>query len=254
MTSEPVRKTIKVIELFAMNDKAETLASISRKCDIPRATASRIVTTLEQEGYLRRCKNKSYVRNFYLQKKMNSGEEYLSILEQILEDIAEKSEQSGEAIFIENSQLYWLSKKESKNVAFRLKAHAGFRRPLYELDAPSRLGLAAMGWETVRKQFDTSAFFEAGKSRNSVSKSTLKEQLQTTSLTDVQYDIEGNIRGIRRFSKAIFDKNGQFVNLLCIAEAAISVHDVHEHIEKNKNLLNQAVKKLSAFLHSEQNQ
>ncbi len=38
MTSEPVRKTIKVIELFAISDKAETSASISRKCVSPVIT------------------------------------------------------------------------------------------------------------------------------------------------------------------------------------------------------------------------
>ncbi|ETX12679.1 hypothetical protein MUS1_01585 [Marinomonas ushuaiensis DSM 15871] len=251
MTSEPVRKTIKVIELFAVSDKAETLASISRKCEIPVATVSRIVNTLEKEGYLRRLKDKSFVRNFYLQKKMSLSEGYLSLLEQVLEDISDQSEQSCEAIFIENCQLYWLSKKESKNVAFRLKAHTGFRRPLYELDSPSRLSLAAMGWDVVRKQFDVNAFFEAGALRNSVSKSYLKEQLQNTCLTDVLYDIEGNVRGIRRFSKAIYDKQGNFIHLLCIAEAAISVHDIDAHIEKNKKIINQAVQKLTAFLHSE---
>lgn len=251
MTSEPARKTIKVIELFAVSDKAETLASISRKCEIPIATASRIANTLEKEGYLRRYKDKSFVRNFYLQKKMSLPEDYLSLLEQVLEDISEQCEQSSEAIFIENNQLYWLSKKESKNVAFSLKAHTGFRRPLYELDSPSRLSLSAMGWEKVRKQFDVNAFFEAGRLRNNVSKMKLKEQLQNTCLTDVLYDIEGNVRGIRRFSKAIFDQQGQFVHLLCIAEAAISVHNIDRHIDKNKKILNQAVQKLTAFLHSE---
>jgi DNA-binding IclR family transcriptional regulator len=251
MASEPVRKTIKVLELFSVTDKTETLVSISRKCDIPVATASRIVNTLEKEGYLRRLKDKSFVRNFYLQKKMSLSEGYLSLLEHVLESISDQSEQSCEAIFIENSQLYWLSKKESKNVAFRLKAHAGFRRPLYELDSPSRLSLAAMGWEKVRKEFDVTAFFEAGTQRNSVSKEDLKKQLQSTSLTDVLYDIEGNVRGIRRFSKAIYDKQGQFIHLLCIAEAAISVRDINAHIDKNKKIINQAVQKLTAFLHNE---
>ena len=251
MTSEPVRKIIKIIELFAMSDKSETLASISRKSGIPMATASRIVNTLEKEGYLYRAKDKSFIRNFSLHKKMNLSEGYLSILEQVLEDVAEKSEQSCEAIFIENNQLYWLSKKESLNVAFRLKAHAGFRRPLYELDSPSRLSLSAMGWDHVCKQFDVDSFFSSGLSRTNISKSALKEQLQSTPITDVIYDLEGNARGIRRFSKAIFDKNGNFVHLLCIAEAAISKQDIKSHIDKNKKILNQAVQQLTAFLHSE---
>ncbi|MBJ7556605.1 helix-turn-helix domain-containing protein [Marinomonas spartinae] len=251
MTSTPVIRTIKVLELFAQSDKPETLATISRKCGIPMATASRIVGTLESEGYLHRSRDKMYYRNFSLQKKMNLSEGYLSCLEQVLEDVSELSEQSSEAIFIENSQLHWLSKKESKNVAFRLKAYPGFKRPLYELDSPSRLSLAAMGWDKVREQFDVNAFFETGMEREKVSKASLKARLQNTCLTDVVYDVEGNIRGIRRFSKAIFDRHGQFVHLLCIAEAAISKHDIQSHIESNKKIINEAAAKLTAFLHRE---
>ena len=251
MTSEPVKRTLKVLELFAQSHKTETLASISRKCDISIATVSRIVGTLEEEGYLYRAKDKSYSRNFSLQKKMSLPPDYLTLLDQVLEELSETSEQSSEALFVENNQLYWFSKKESEKVAFRLKARPGFKRHLYELDSPSRLALATYDWQRIKDQFDLDAFFETGLKRERVSRSALKVLLQTTSTRDVAYDIEGNVRGIRRFAKAIFDKNGQFTHMLCLAEAAISKPDMKAHVDHYVALINTAAARLTDYLNRE---
>lgn len=251
MKSEPVRKTIKILELFSESSKPETLASISRKCDISIATVSRILKTLEEEGYLHRAKDKSFHCNFSLHKKMSLSSGYTTLLDQVLEELSEQTEQSSEAIFIERNQLYWYAKKESKNVAFRLKAHPGFKRHLYELDAPSRLALATCDWSFIKEQFDIDGFYETGLRREHVNRSSLRQRLQNTSLNDVVYDLEGNIRGIRRFTKAIFNKQGEFLHLLCIAEAAISKHDMNAHIEHYTDLINAASERLKSYLNRE---
>lgn len=133
-------------------------------------------------------------------------------------------------------------------MAFRLKAHPGFKRHLYELDAPSRIILSACDWSFIKTNFDPDAFFETGLTREKLSRSALKQRLRETDKHTIAFDVEGNLRGIRRFSKAIYDKNGRFVHLLCIAEAAISKSNMDAHVEHYMGLINAASSKLVNYL------
>ncbi|ANG64638.1 hypothetical protein A8C75_20600 [Marinobacterium aestuarii] len=234
-----------MLEFFATSGQQPvSLTEIARHCNIAMATLFRIVSTLEQTGYIQRQSHTTYISNFEFKKSLPMSSDYLKKLEQVLNDIADSSQQTAESILIDSDHLLWHSKNEYKDLAIRLRAQPGFRRAMYELDSPSRLYLKALGWEKVSETFDKTAFFRTGTEREFITESEAKDIIESTDISDVAYDIEGNVRGIRRFAKLILDANGSPLFLICIAEAALQVPDKEKHISRYKKILHDAANSL----------
>ncbi len=243
--SEPVKRTLKVLQFFATHGQNPvSLAEIAKHCNIAMATLSRIVNTLEQTGHIQRQSRTTYTSNFEFRKSLPMSRDYLKKLEQVLKSIAESTQQTAESILIDSDQLLWHSKHEYKDLAIRLRAQPGYRRAMYELDAPSRLYLKTLGWDKVSESFDKTAFFRTGIEREFISEDEAKQIIENTDNSDVAYDIEGNVRGIRRFAKIIFDENENPLFLICIAEAALRVSDIERHVQRYKKILHDAADSL----------
>ena len=147
-----------------------------------------------------------------------------------------KQKTAYEILVLQAQNLIWHEVEQHRNQAIRLRAHAGFVRATYELDSITRMALAYCPMELLEKYWDTTSFFETGVDHARVSWDEVKARLNAVDRDGMQFDLEGNAKGIRRFCVAVRD--GQRIAcLLTVAEAATPLRDQAAHIERIREVL-----------------
>ncbi|MGR0278352.1 helix-turn-helix domain-containing protein [Marinomonas dokdonensis] len=249
--TNPTVRFLMVMEyLMAHGEKPVRQVDIARDLNLSTATVNRMVTTLSNRGYLFRTSDKRCVVNFRLTRNVPMPEQYLKTLDEIMQRTTNKYRVSAEVVVVSGFDLLWHSKTELPDASVKLRAHVGFRRNLYELDALSRLYLSRSDWDAISYKFNPNGFFRAGVDRASLTANEAKDILNTTANDSFAYDMEGNHVGVRRFATIIEDENGNFLHLFSIAEAAIPVRDKEEKaktylsmLAEVKQQLQEAIKK-----------
>lgn len=213
---------------------------ISRQLNIAPATLNRIIATLSERGYVIRTKDKLCVRNFHLARHVPMSETYLVVLRELMDRLTREHQVSVEAVVVSGFDLLWHARTELPGAAVAIRATAGFRHTLYELDAMSRLYLSRIGWEEVRYRFHAGGFFSTGLDMKPMTEAQAKKIIGQDRGTDFDYDFDGNHVGVRRFATIVEDEAGNFLHLLSLAEAALPVRNKSEKIRSCQLILNDA--------------
>lgn len=228
--SPPAAKTLEVLEYFSFSGGEVSLKQISDATEISQATLLRILNTLIDYGYISKSSEKKYLANFKL-SKANTIPAYLdSILNESLEHLVKKTGQSAEIITVKGDKLFWHNKQEAANMQIRINAHIGFKRSIYELDAPTRIYLKLLGAKQAAERFSTDAFHDIFYKKCSWKQATAIWSVENTD--KVTYDRYGNSNGVRRYAALVTDKAGNFLFILSVAEAAVPCNNTSEHIHK----------------------
>ncbi len=234
-TSPPVEKTLAVLELFSRLQDGITLKEAASLTGIAQATLLRILNTLVTSGYLIRLDGKKYISNFNLSRYGDIPGWLDSELSKVLQRLCDSTGQSAEIITVKGDSLFWYDKLEPPEMPIRISAKPGFKRQIYELDAPSRCYLNYIGASHVAEKYDTEKFYNVEYKSQSWSEAV--EIFSADSADSIRYDRHGNSNGIRRYAALVTDQNDNFCFILSIAEAAVPVNNTPEHIEKVINAL-----------------
>ena len=108
------------------------------------------------------------------------SEEYLSILNALMNDITEEHQVSVEAVVATGFDFIWHSRTELPNATVAIRATTGFRRSIFELDAMSRLYLSRFDWEEVSYKFFPGGFFTSGVDMRTLKPEEARELIKTT--------------------------------------------------------------------------
>ncbi|MBI4976786.1 MAG: helix-turn-helix domain-containing protein [Spirochaetes bacterium] len=243
VTSEPAEKILTVIEYFAARTAGSYgLNDIHLQTHIPKATLMRILGTLIRRGYVSRS-GKSYTGTFSLLMRGTGLSDFFSRAESVMQELLAQTRQSVELLAVRGTELFWQEKYEYPDLPIRIMAKKGFRRSLYELDAPSRTYLNSFTVDDIAARFDTSKFYRTGDNKN-VSWNEAKALI--TAADTVTYDNEGNKNGVRRFAVRITPKGSDACFILAIAEPATLQRDEEKKVAAYRALLIQAKEKLEA--------
>ncbi len=245
-TSPPVEKTLAVLELFSRQHDGVTLKEAATLTGIAQATLLRILNTLVSSGYLIRLDGKKYIPNFNLSRYGDIPGWLDSELSKVLKRLCDSTGQSAEIITVKGDSLFWYDKLEPPEMAIRINAKPGFKRQIYELDAPSRCYLNYIGADRVAKKYDTKAFYDVEYKPQSWNEAV--EIFSADTVDSIRHDKHGNSNGVRRYAALVTDKNDKFCFILSIAEAAVPVNNTPEHIEKVINALERERKSLIKFI------
>ena len=237
-SSRPVLRTLKVLQQFALpGHEAMSLREIAQACAIAPATLARIVRTLEAEGYLEQNERGRYRANYQIVKELDMPAGYLSRVSRVLDHLVAETRQSSEVIVHNGGDLVWHAKREHPDPALRIRAQPGFRRGLHELDALSRLFLAALGLDEVRARYDMNTFVATGDGSRPLPEAEACALIDETDPNGIAYDIQGNTHGVRRFCRLVFDAQHEPLHALSIAEAARMNIELEPHIDRQTRLL-----------------
>lgn len=228
--SPPAAKTLEVLEYFSFSREKISLKQIADATEISQATLLRILNTLVDYGYISKSSDKKYLSNFKLSKSDVIPAYLDSMINKSLERLVENIGQAVEIITIKNDNLFWHNKKEAANMQIKINAKTGFKRSIYELDAPSRLYLKSLGDEQACKRFSNDSFCDID-----YKKCSWKQAVAIWDAEDIDkvtYDEHGNSNGVRRYAALVTDKAGDFLFILSVAEAAVPRNNTNEHIKK----------------------
>jgi len=247
-----VERVLQIVEaLAASSEEGATPTEICTRCGIARSTVYRLLSELEAAGYVYKSSGKQYLPNFIFERQFDPERASPEAIREACVSVSETLETASEMILRQGQNLLWHHKEEHPLQPIRLRAHAGFVRGTYELDSISRLALAHLPLETIETRWDLSGFFETGVAGDKLDWPTAKARIASVDRRGMEYDVQGNAKGVRRFCVALAAPSGQLICLLTVAEAATPVRDVDAHIEHVRTVLMNARDGIYAALPAE---
>lgn len=207
---------------------------------LPASTVYRLLTEMQQSGYIYTTSEGRLLPNFLFERRIEIGRITLEQLRHTCASVSAQLQCASEIILLRGQNLLWHITDEHKMQPIKLRAHPGYVRPTYELDSISRLALAHCDIEEIENSWELSGFYDVGVQGKQLNWNEARTRILATKKNAMQFDMQGNAKGIRRFSIAIKDAADKFVCLLTIAEAATPVRDAQAHIDSIRTTLEQA--------------
>ncbi len=251
----PSERLLRVMEyLMAAGPEPVKQVNIARDLGISTATLNRIIKVLFDRGYLLRTSERFVVANFRLIKNVPMSSAYLEVLNDIMEEITTEYGVFSETVVVTGQDLFWHSRTDLDPQPLPIRAKAGFRRPLYELDALSRLYLARLGWDYIDYQFNARSFHDNRPGLALYAPERARALIEEATDKDFDCDHHGNRIGLRRFAVVIEDLDGNFLHFLTMAEPATPVPDWEERVASYRSVLERARARLVAVMERERQQ
>lgn len=248
----PSDRLLRVMEyLTEAGQQPVKQVDLARDLDISPATLNRIIKVLSDRGFLFRTSERFIVPNFRLTRNVPMSADYLEVLNEVMAEITQAQQLFCEAVVVTGQDLFWHSRTELPGSDLPIRAKAGFRRPLYELDAMSRLYMARLDWDYIDYQFNIRSFHDNTPALAPYTAREAREIFEAHDGHDFAFDFEGNRVGLRRFALVVEDLDGNFLHFLTLAEAATPVEDREGRIESYRRILEGARGRLMSVMERE---
>lgn len=239
--SENLNRTLILLEhLSAAKRAGVTVAQLVEQTGLASSTVYRLVQELEALGYIRKSDDRRLFPKFHFEQGMSFGGVDIGRLSDACQLVCVALVAASEFIAMRRETLFWHVAEGHPNQSIRLRAGVGFVRGMYELDCITRMALAHLPLSEVETSWDIAGFYEVGVSGRKVSWDEAREQILAVDTAEMQFDLMGNAKGVRRFCVAIHGDKGEFVGLMTAAEAATPVRDVDAHVAQVRAVLLEA--------------
>lgn len=230
-------RIVSIMEAFSFRaDEGLTTQEIIQRSGLPASTVYRLIAEFEELGLLYKTADKRLHPNFRFERLLSFDTLSPERLTTACARISDTLEAASEIIVLQGHNLFWHVVRQHPMQAIRLRAHAGYVRETRELDSITRVALAHVPLAFIEKHWDTTAFHNVGVDHTPLTFDKVRERLAAVAPDGVEYDLEGNAKGVRRFAVAVRD--GQRIAcLLTVAEAATPMRDEAAHVERIRALL-----------------
>jgi DNA-binding IclR family transcriptional regulator len=230
-------RVLAIIESFSPGtDEGLTTQTIIQRSGLPASTVYRLLIEFEDLGLVYRTADKRMHPNFGFERRLSFENIAPENLDTACQRISDTLRSAAEIIALRGANLLWHVVKQHPGQAIRLRAHSGYARAPYELDSITRLALAYCPITFVEKHWDVTAFFDVGVKHTPIAWNDVRETLEAVDRDDMQFDLEGNAKGVRRFCVAVRD-GPRIACLLTVAEAATPLRDASAHIARIRDIL-----------------
>jgi IclR family transcriptional regulator, pca regulon regulatory protein len=228
-TLQSLERGLAVMELFSREHPSLTLSEAAELAGLTRATARRILLTLERLGYVKRAN-----RHFTPTAKLLSiGYAYLSSLdlwevaEPYMEDLAEQTGESCSAAILDGTEIVYVARVPAKRI-MRVALSVGSRLPAYATSM-GRVLLASLPPEELDVYFRTSTR-EQLTNRTTVDEAELRAELDNVrcrgwALVDQELEL-----GVRSVAAPVRDLRGRVLAAMNVSAHAGRV--TVEHMER----------------------
>lgn len=203
---------------------------VVERSGLPASTGYRIITELQDLGFVHRTSSRKLIANFSFHRRLHCPGLDPQMLTKACAVLSERLTAAAEVVVLSCHSMLWHIVEQHPDQAIRLRAFPGFIRGAYELDSISRLGLAHRCVTRIEKAWDSGGFYTAGVDRRPLSWDEAREMITSVDPTEMQYDLMGNAKGIRRYCVAIQGSDGELICLLTVAEAAIPLRNEAQHV------------------------
>lgn len=238
LVSKNFLRILKLAESFSDAPKSGfTKAEVVRRAELPTSTVYRLLSAMEDAGYIYRSPEGGLLPNFSFERRIDSRSISLEKLRSATAMVSAQLQTASEIILRRGHNLLWHITDEHPLQPMRLRAHPSYVRATYELDSISRLALAYCEITDIEQSWDLTSFYDVGIERKRVNWTDARDRIRATDKLAMQFDMLGNSKGVRRYCVAITDRDEEFVCLLTAAEAATPVRDEAAHVTRIRAVL-----------------
>ena len=217
-------------------DEGLTTQAVIERSGVPASTVYRLLAELEENGLVYRTVDRRLRANFTFERRLSFEHISPARLSSACAWLSNTLQAASEIIVFQAPDLVWHEVRQHPAQAIRLRAHTGYMRQTYELDSITRMALAYCSTDVIDKYLDKSGFFEVGVAGARVNWDRAQARLRSVERDGMQFDLQGNAKGIRRFCVAVRDGQ-RLACLLTVAEAAIPLRDEAAHIAHIRQVL-----------------
>ncbi len=230
-------RIVAILEAFSHGgDDGLAAAAIIQRSGLPPSTVYRLLAEFEELGLVHRTADKRLRPNFRFERLLSFSSLSAERLTEACARLSDTLQSASEIIVLQGQSLFWHLVRQHPAQAIRLRAHTGYVRESRELDSITRMALAHCPVEFITRHWDTSAFYDVGVTYRPVAWDEARERLTQVDRDGMQFDLEGNAKGVRRFCVAVRD-GARIACLLTVAEAATPLRDEAGHIAEIRELL-----------------
>lgn len=216
-TKSSLANALAILKSFSIDEPELTLTEIAEGVNVSKSTASRLLQTLESEGFI--YKN-TYFNTYSLGASIlsltNTVIDQFSILKEtthFLKQLTELTGESSHIAILENREVIYLKKEDSQH-RVQLLSHIGRRNPA-DCTASGQAILSFINPETVERLFQsglTKATKNSLSSLSELQKKLAKDREQGYSISKGEF-----LEGIVSVGAPIFNKRGQVFASVSVA-------------------------------------
>jgi IclR family acetate operon transcriptional repressor len=241
-----VLRGLQILELLAGEKKSWTTTEISRKLKIPKSTASYLLHTLLERGYLAREADGAYrlsMKLLMLGSEALRGVEVREAALPILRKLTAETETTAHLAVLERSEAVYIERVPSPGF-IQINTWVGRRMPLHSTSVGKALA-AFLPVEEAQARFQA-AELPRFTPRTIVSLARLKQELRRIRESGVAIDNEENTPGVRCVAAPIFGRDGSAVAALSLTGTVQQVTE--ERVGKIADKVKEAAAQLTQIL------
>lgn len=152
-SNRSVGRAIQILRMIARHNGGTTSSELAERVSLPRATVFRLLTTLEENGFVDRIKN-NYVLGWDLARLGSIADSSAGILERARDGVQDAANAIGETVTLSmsrpNNQLDVVLQASGRIIGFNVSDLVGMRWPLHA-SSTGKLVLAELPFSEVRE-------------------------------------------------------------------------------------------------------
>ena len=247
VSSTAVERALAILEAVAQRSAGMTNSEISRKLEIPKSSASYILRTLEQRGYLRRERGTGkYVvglKVLSLGRGVQAGSDIKGAALPVMRQMVERSELTAHLAVLDHGEAVYIEKVESPGF-IKMDTWIGRRMMIHSTSVGKALvaHLSASEVEAIVKEHD----LKKRTPKTITVHSKFLRDLERVRERGYAIDDEENNLGARCVAAPVFDSFGRVVAAVGLSGATNQVDKAR--LPKIVEMVKEAARKISRQL------
>lgn len=221
MKQQVIWKVARLLDLFSRERPEWRVGEISEALEIPKTTASELVTTLAEQRLLRRMGNGRYRlgwRLFELSQTLVDTTEFRTEAHHVIEELVGSQQETVHLAVLDDMQAVYIEKQQPTPAVKILVSRAGGR--LYaHCSGVGKVLLAACEWKRVEEALAHQGM-PTFTPNTIVEPAELAEELERVRQRGYAFDHEETVLGLCCAAAPIRDSDGQVIAALSISAPA----------------------------------
>ncbi|MGM0215916.1 IclR family transcriptional regulator [Enterococcus sp. AZ109] len=218
-----LQKAFNIIEIMAITGEEMALNDISKQTQLPKATALRLIYTLQTMGYIQQNpKNSAYSLSLKFQLLANNMDIYREMVELIRPFMQEVSSILAEATCLsicDNQELVYIESIDSLDNLLNVTQKIGKRAPLYCTGA-GKLYLSVMTTTELDDYLNKTPLLPLT-TQTLTSKEAIKDKIREIQVNGYSMDNEECEIGVKCVALPVYDTQGKIVCTLSVSMPTI---------------------------------
>lgn len=224
-----VWKVARLLDLFTPESPEWRVGEVAEALEVPKTTASELMTTLAGQRLLRRTASGRYRlgwRLFELSQNLLDTTEFRTEARAVIDELVQRYRETVHLAVLDNMQAVYIEKQQptpavkitASRVGARLHAHC---------TGVGKVLLADCEWEPVRQALDHQGM-PAFTPNTIVTTDELFEELERIRERGYGYDGEETLQGLRCVAAPVRDESGHVIAALSISSPAFRFEEREE--------------------------